>query len=355
MKKTLAIGMPSNRPFAECRESIESAVNFCRKRGYRLAVSDNAGDAVKARELRAMMTDDNLLYIETPPTDMMTNWSTAFDATEGADFVLMMGDDDTIFGFGATPVFDNLPADIVGIRPAIFGYADLQGILCSNSAAIASKNASGRIAEHLTASNGSNIGIFTFWRRDIFQSVMDLWLGPHPTRGTYCDWAVMNGFTSSGRVVSDPGSSYFYNLQNWAGSTKEIAEQTERAYMTSGLPRGASAYGRIFDAADSFIFINRKDSPLSVQERFVAGAFCLDLYIKNYLRNMPRNTAHGNSAQIEKISQKLVGNESIPSIFAVFDEIFEAVRPGLGKAYKDFYAEATGGEWGVFEQLQEAI
>ena len=165
----------------------------------------------------------------------------------------------------------------------------------------------------------------------------------------------MNGFVSSGRVVSDPGSSYFYNLQNWSGSAKDIAEQVERAYMRTGLPQGASAYARIFDAMDSFIFITRKDSPVPAQERFVTGAFCLDLYIKNYLKNLPRNTAHSNSARIEQISQKLAGNDSIPSIFAVCFEIFEAVKPGLGKAYQSFYAEATGGEWGVFEQLQEAI
>lgn len=355
MKKSFSVAIPSNRSFELSRRPLETAIDFCRESGYRLVISDNSGDAVKAQKLREMMTDDNLIYIEKEPCDVLTNWATVFDATEGTDFVLLMGDDDLLFRYGPSPDFSNLPADVVGIRPGIFGFADLKGIICQNTAEIASRNPTERIIEHLETSNGSNIGIFTFWRRDIYKSVTDLWNGPHPTRGAYADWAAMNGLVSSGRVVSDPGSSYFYNLQNWAGSTKEIAEQTERAYLRTGLPRGASAYGRIFDAADSFIFINRKDSPLSVQERFVAGAFCLDLYIKNYLRNMPRNTAHENSAQIEKISQKLVGNESIPSIFAVFDEIFEAVRPGLGKAYKDFYAEATGGEWGVFEQLQEAI
>ncbi|TNE32751.1 MAG: hypothetical protein EP349_00935 [Alphaproteobacteria bacterium] len=355
MKKKLAIGIPSNRPFETCRESIESAVNFCRKSGYHLVVSDNSGDEVKAEKLREMMADDNMNYIETPPTDMMTNWSTAFDATAGYDYVLMMGDDDTIFGFGPSPSFDNIPADIVGIRPGVFGYADLKGIICVNTSQITSKNASERIAEHLTTSNGSNIGIFTFWRRDVFKSIMDLWLGPHPTRGTYCDWAVMNGFVSSGRVMSEPGSSYFYNLQNWAGGAKQIEEQVERAYTKTGLPKGSSAYSRIFNAVDSFIFVNRKDSPVSPQERFVTGAFCLDLYIKNYLNNLPRNTAHTNSAKIEKISQKLVGNDSIPSIFSVFAEILDAVKPGLAAKYKQFYKEAIGDEWGVFAPLQEAI
>lgn len=355
MKKKLAVAIPSNRALDISRRSLESAVNFCRDSDYRLVISDNSGDAAKAAHLRAVMTDDNLVYIEKEPCDVLENWATAFEATEGTDFVLLMGDDDMLFRYGPSPSFDDIPDDVVGIRPAIFGYADLKGIICVNGSAIDSKNPSERIMEHLEASKGANIGIFTFWRRDIYKSITALWNGPHPTRGAYADWAAMNGFVSSGRVVGDPGSSYFYNFQNWAGSAEMIREQVERAYSRVGLPQGTSAYARIFDAVDSYIFINRADSPLSPQERFLAGIFCLDIYLKNYLKNIPRNTAHRNSAQIEKISQKLVGNESVSSIFSVFSEIFEAIRPGLGKAYQSFYAEATGGEWGVFEQLQEAI
>jgi len=354
-EKKLAIAIPSNRPFEACQASLESAVKFARDSGYRLVISDNSGDAVKAQKMREMMTEDNLIYIESEPCDVVTNWSTVFEATEGTDFVLLMGDDDMLFRYGPAPSFDNIPADVVGIRPGIFGFVDLEGILCVNTSQITSQNASERVADHLQTSNGSNMGIFTFWRRDIYKSITDLWTGPHPTRGAYADWAAMNGLVSSGRVIMAPGSSYFYNLQNWAGGAKAIQEQVEQAYTKVGLPRGSSAYAGIFNAVDSYIFVNRKDSPISPQQRFVTGAFCLNLYLQNYLQNIPKNTAHTNSARIEKISKKLVGNDAMASIFAIFTEILEAIKPGLGEEYKTFYAVATDGEWGSFQQLQEAI
>src|SRR5690606_21054869 len=126
--------------------------------GYRLVISDNSGDAEKAKYLRALMTDDNLIYIEKEPCDVLENWATAFEETEGTDFVLLMGDDDMLFRYGPSPSFEDVPDDVVGIRPAIFGYADLQGIICVNGGAIEAENASERIMEHLEASKGANIG-----------------------------------------------------------------------------------------------------------------------------------------------------------------------------------------------------
>lgn len=347
-KARLAIGIPSNRPYAQSGPSIESAVQFCRLRGYALVVSDNSGDADKAQKLRALMTGEGMTYLETPPCGMMENWTAAYDATAGADFVLMMGDDDTIHAYGPTKSYTSVPADVAGIRPAIFGYAEGAGILRVTTGEIKSTVPAQRIVEYLNSAKGSNMGIFTFWRRDVFKSVMDLLMGPHPTHGTYCDWAMMNALVSSGRVIADPGSSYYYNFQNWVGPPAHVQAQVEKAYTKAGLPAGASAYERIFNAVDSFIFINRKDAPITPQERTVAGAFCLDMYIKNYLKALPLDSRHANAAAILAISRKLEGLDGFAEIFAVFDEMMEAIQPVLGARYKDFYLAATGRAWGDF-------
>ena len=277
---------------------------------------------------------------------MIENWFNAFNATEG-EFVLVMGDDDTIFRFTENPAFNNLPGDVVGIKPCVFAYAGHRGILNMNASPIQAAKASDRISENLQSSSGSNLGIFSFWRRSVFQSLMELWFLHHPTRGTYCDWALMNGLVSSGKVVVDPSACYFYNLQNWAGDTEAILRQVEWAFTSSGLPKGSSAYARLFNAIDSYIFVGRKDSPLSPHERKTASMFCLEFYLKDFITNLPRQTAHENAKEILQLSERLAGNHSVTSIFERISDVCSAIRPGLGVEYKDFCGFATGKPWGA--------
>ena len=232
------------RRFVSARESIESAVRFCIKQNMRLVVSDNSGSPEKATALKPLMQGhENLVYLETPPCGMMDNWFLTFNETK-SDFVLMMGDDDTIFSYGDAPTFTNITPDVVGIRPAVMGYSDEGGIIRSYTSEITAPHPTQRVMDHLQTSSGANLGIFTFWRRDIFKSIMDLWFGPHPSKGTYCDWAVMNGLISSGTVLRDPSSCYFYNLQNWMGDAQAVQQMVEKAYTKSGLPPTAAAYSR---------------------------------------------------------------------------------------------------------------
>lgn len=344
-----AIGIPSNRPLERSRESIESAVRFCIKNNMRLVVSDNSGSPEKAAALKPLMQGHaNLVYLETLPCGMMENWFLTFNETK-SDFVLMMGDDDTVFSYGDASAFTNMPHDVVGIRPAVMGYSDTGGILRSYTSEITAEHPTQRVMDHLNTSSGANLGIFTFWRRDIFKSIMDLWFGPHPTKGTYCDWAVMNGLVSSGIILRDPSSCYFYNLQNWMGDAQAVQDMVEKAYVKTGLPAAASVYSRLFNAADSFIFVSRKDNPIPAQERFLTAIFCLDMYLKNYVASLPLASTHPRAKDIAALSQKLVNNDSIPDIFAILFDILEAIESGLGTRYKEFHKSATGKNWGVFD------
>lgn len=342
----LSIGIPSNRPLAESRHAIESAVNLCRHHGYELVVFDNSGSDEKAAALEKIVNGDNLHFIKSEPCDFMRNWFQTFHRTTGK-YVMMMGDDDSVFAYQDAPDFSNLAPDVVGVRPAVMGYAANGGILRVNISHIGGEIASQRILEHMQSSNGANLGIFTFWRRDIFQSVMDLWHDAHPTRGPYCDWSWMNAFVSSGRVAHDPSVCYFYNLQNWSGSAENVGAQVERAYIKGGLPEGTSIYEPILGALDSYIFIARQDSPLDAQEKFLTAVFVMDMYIRRWL-DSPQLGPHANAAAINATLEKLRNLDSIPGIFDVLAEALEAIKPGLAAAYRDFHRKATGLEWGVF-------
>lgn len=344
----LAIGMPSNRHWAESRDAIESALHYCSRNNYLLVVSDNSGDAEKAAACRALMTQENFKYIESKPCGMMENWYQVFDATQDADFVLIMGDDDTIFSFAPMAPIENLGSDVMGVKPDVFSFSLPTGITKLHNGAMLGATGVERINQNLQFSAGSNIAFFTFWRRDLYKSIMSLWHGPHPTRGLYCDWAVIHAMMSSGKVLRLPTSCYYYNLQNWAGTQSQIDEQVERAYVKSGLPAGSSAYHGLFNAVDSFIFINRQDSPLAAQERLLSAIHAFNLYYQGYSQTPPAVSAHANAAAIFSLSQKLNGLDDVPQIFAVIADIFEAIQQGLGEKYKFFYEAAIGKPWGMF-------
>ena len=343
----LSIGIPSNRPLAQSRDAIESARAFCLRNGYNLVVSDNSGEAAKRDWLKDILKGDGLIHIDSPPCEMIDNWFQAFHATTG-DFVLMMGDDDTIFGYEDAPAFTNIPADVIGIRPASIGYGKTEGVMRTYASSINAERGAERVVEYLQTAQGANLGILTFWRRDVFEPIMNLWLKSHPTKATYCDWAVMTAISSSGKVIRHPAACYFYNMQNWLGDSAFVVSQVEKAYAKGGLPPGTVAYERVLNALDSFVFIFRESSPLPYEERFIAAAFTMDLFLKPYRENLPVASKHANAVQINTISQKLVGLDDIPSVLNVLLEIAEAIQPGLAQKYRDFNKAATGREWATF-------
>lgn len=347
-KKKLCIGIPSNRPLERCEASIRSAVDLCRQHHIGLYVSDNSGDAHKQAVLSEMVQGEGLRYVSRPPCGMIENWFDAFNGTEG-DFVLMMGDDDKVFSFGTMIDTGNIADDVAGVRPTVMAYLDPRGITNINFSEIRRDKPMERIVEHIKTSNGSNIGICSFWRRDIFKSIMELHFFAHPTKGTYCDWSLMNGLVSSGKVVKNPMMCYFYDVHNWMGDAAFVQKQVERAFESSGLPGSAAAYATVLNALDSFIYVARKDSPLSREDRVSAGLFCLTMLLENFSQRLPAATAHPNARQINVLAHKLIGNRQAASLFDIALGIVAELQDGLDKKYKTFFEKATGYAYGHIE------
>jgi hypothetical protein len=344
-KKLFSICIPSNRNFSASAGAMQSAINYSKRSGCQLVVSDNAQDAEKEIKLRDMMQGDSFRYLKTPPCDMMTNFLRALNGAEG-EFILMMGDDDSIFHFGESPDFSDLPSNIVGIKPCVIAYTDSRGVVAVNKNPLKASTAVNRITEDLKTTPGGNLTFFSFWRRGILMPLMELWLIHHPTKGNYCDWAMMHALASCGEVAMHPAASYFYNYHNWAGDDQAVLDQVEKAFLAAGLPAGSSAYAHLFNAIDSYIFINRKDSPVEAQERRLAAVYYLDFYLKKYLKKVPRNSTHENAKEILELSEKIDCDASILATFSLISDIFSAIRPGLDKQYKEFSQYAVDKPWG---------
>jgi len=279
---------------------------------------------------------------------MMQNWFAAFNGTDG-DYVLMMGDDDRIISLGSSIDTGGIAPDVAGIRPTILAYLDPRGITNINFAGINSDKPAERIIEHLKSSNGANLGIFSYWRRDVFKSIMELHFLSHPTKGTYSDWALMNGLVSSGKVIKAPMSCYFYDIKNWMGDADFVQRQVERAFEASGLPGSAAAYATVLNALDSFIYVARKDSPLSREERISTGLFCFTMLLENFSQRIPAAATHPNAKEISGLAHKLIGNRNAAGLFDIAIGIVAALQDGLDEKYKAFFEEATGYAYGRIE------
>jgi hypothetical protein len=178
---------------------------------------------------------------------------------------------------------------------------------------------------------------------------MELHFFAHPTKGTYCDWALMNGLVSSGKVIKNPMMCYFYDVHNWMGDAAFVQKQVERAFEASGLPGGAAAYATVLNALDSFIYVARKDSPLSKEDRVSTGLFCLTMLLENFSQRIPAAATHPNAKAINALAHKLIGNRNAAALFDIAIGIVSELQDGLDEKYKAFFEQATGYAYGRIE------
>lgn len=299
MKRSIAL--PSNRNFGRSMEAIDSAEFYCDVTGTELAVSDNSGDPNK----EAVWRNKNY-YKTSEPCVMTENFYKALDSTSG-EFVIVMGDDDRIFSLNEADI--KVESNVVGIHPAVVAFTPEHGIIKADATELNALTAKGRVEQFIMQCNGSNLSFYSFWRRDVFKSVIDLWFNHHPTKGAYCDWAVMKGLASSGKMINDPSTVYFYNISNWAGNNEQLNSQIEKSYVDCGLEKEVAKYAAEIQAVDSFIFINRQDSPTPKDERLEAAQHCIG---------------------------EMDWNEALKMVASF----------GLEDKYREFYLHATGKDWG---------
>lgn len=271
--------------------------------GLEVIISDNCDDFRKTAWLAEYTQGGNAARYESHnECPMLKNFMNAFNGTTG-DFVLLMQDDDRIFS-----IFDaNITAEpnVVGIQPTIQAFAPTHGVALVYSLSLTQETAQDRVIAYEESCRGSNLGLFTFWRRDMLASIMDLWCVQHPMKGAYNDWAITHALVSSGKVIRDTGTIFFKDISNW---TVDAAAETRKLYKACGYEHMAP-HNKLLNAIDGFIMTARKDSPLEHNEKIKAALTCLFPF-------------------------------TFPDVEKVLTE------NGLMDKYRKFYKYATGKEWG---------
>ncbi len=267
----LSICMPSNRPFATSRRAIETALAYCEMRNAILIVSDNSGD-VEKREYWQRRSP-KIKYLVSDGTDAMTNFMTAFLASE-TPFILPMGDDDEIKFNPKIPAFDfaNLPSDHIGVRPITEIWTEEKGTIRVKSFAITSDHPVERIIEYSQAASGDNSAFYSVFRRSAYLDLMDLFNRHHPTKGAYCDWSQVTALISYGKMALDQGTLYRYNISGWQ-SNLLIEKNILKAFTDAGLSEDAQKYEALLRYLDIFVFISSRKSPPTQGEMDDVKAF----------------------------------------------------------------------------------
>lgn len=335
---SLSICMPSNRPLVKAKRSIDSVFSTISDTDIEFVISDNSGDQKKKAYIQGVPRSC-IRYIAGPIT-AFDNWKHAVTNAKG-QYVVVVSDDDIILSTSAAP-FEQLRAsteNVVGARPGFVVFNEKVGLLKASNFGINGPTASERIKEYFQKAQGMNSTLFSAWRKDVLMGVYDAF-SHHPTRGEYADWAIVLALLSTGSVINETSTVFFYDNNNWYGDQDFIKKAVDNLFVNAGLMATDSKHLPLFQAIDSYILINRKNSPLSLPEKRKAGNLALTAYLKSYLDSQVTATQTGLEAYLAA---------SLKSAKTV-DDFFLRVRPllanmGLLEKYENFYYKAVGTEW----------
>lgn len=336
----LTICMPSRRNLEGSRAAIESALAVCEARDALLVISDNSGDEAKKAFWQSRSARIRYVASEAP---------TAFDnmifAVQAADtpFIIPMGDDDLIaVETGVEPIdLSDLPFDYIGAFPAseVFLSAEELGPVVSLS--LEQDDAPERFVSYMTTNVNNNAGFYSIFRREIWLSTLDLFNRFHPTRAAFSDWAISIALFTSGKMASDPGLRYRYNMGKWA--TKGLIEERRtEMFAEAGLPEKAQAYERLFLFLDVFVLVNRVGSPVAIDERQRLGKLAVQLLFSTFIRRVaekPEEYEEGVAALAEMVLEE---QDSFVQ-FQLGLLMAERLQPGLKDKYVRFIQASVSG------------
>lgn len=333
----LTLCMPSNRDLENSRAAIESAVAYCEARDALLVVADNSGDPAK----RAFWQNRSprIRWHETPGTDANANFIAALSAAD-TEFVMLMGDDDQIASDPAVPLFDfaALPADFMGVRPKTQVFSSRRGVFREKTFSIGAAMPGERMVEYNEACGGDNSAFYSIFRREPYLGLMRFYTERHPTKGGYCDWALSLTLFAYGRMAYDPGTIFRYNYDQWS-TTDQLEAKTRDIYRKAGLPEDAKRFEMLLMFLDVYVFLARRDSPLSRDEALNGLTAAAHLIMNGFIRRVDEAPAAYDET-IRYIVDLARAERDIDSRFQLGVAMTEYVQPGLKDRYVAFYHQA---------------
>jgi hypothetical protein len=301
---TLTICIPSHARLVDARASIDSARALLSHNGIEVVVSDNSRDVEKANYYK-LLQENNFRYLESPHNDANDNWRNAINAATG-EFIMMLGDDDILValpGFSVPQPSDL--RDLIGFRPAFALFSPDKGIYRPTNFNVQGERAVDRVKDYLQKNGGSNVTIYSGFRRDAWQSLFTNYIAHHPTRAGYTDWSLMLALASTAPIGLASNLVYLYNNSSW-NSEEKISASNHRAMVMAGLPPEAVQIQPAFQAIDTFAAICRFDSPVPRGEKIEAGLLATNIYF-----NLLLKTLNERLNLEEPPSAKLLGTKKI--------------------------------------------
>lgn len=329
----LSLCMPSNRNLENSRRSIESAVAYCEARDAMLIVSDNSGDAQKQVVLKDL--SPRLVLVESGNASALENMERALDAVR-TTFVMPIGDDDEIRFDANLPAFDlaSLGYDYIGVTPVSVPFTTRHGDMPAKGFALESGDPGERMAAYMAKAQGNNSLYYSMYRRDVFVSLLHAFTQHHPTRGSYCDWALSQALVSYGKMAHDPGTILRYNMDKWDSAGK-IAEMYQALYTGVGLPAGSEKFENLLIYLDVFILSTRPGTPLPQDQRQKLGVAINSRLLGPFIKQVANKPDNFDGVLLHLSNMVLEEKDSF-SQFQIALLMADRVQPGLKDRYVDF-------------------
>lgn len=329
----LSICMPSHRNLENSRRSIESAVAYCEARDAVLIVSDNSGDAQKQAVLKDL--SPRLVLVDSGNASAIENMERALDAVR-TTFVMPMGDDDEIRFDASLPTFDlaSLGYDYIGVTPVSVPFTTRHGDMPAKGFALDSNDPGERMSAYMAKAQGNNSLYYSMYRRDVFVSLVHAFTQHHPTKGSYCDWALSQALVSYGKMAHDPGTTFRYNMDKWDSAGK-IAEMYQALYTGVGLPVGSEKFENLLMYLDVFILATRPGTPLPQDQRQKLALSINSRLLGPFIKQVANNPDNFDGT-VRHLSSMVLEEQDSFGQFQIALLMADKVQPGLKDRYVEF-------------------
>ncbi|GEO83383.1 MULTISPECIES: glycosyltransferase family 2 protein [Alphaproteobacteria] len=330
----LSICMPSNRNLAEARAAIDSALAYCEARDALLIISDNSGDAEKRAYLEGL--SPRLTLIDAGNATLSENLRLALNAATTA-FIMPMGDDDEIRAVEGMPAFDlaSLPYDYVGVLPVSIPFSVARGDMEAKAFALTAEDPGERIAQYSSGAKGNNSLYYSIFRRDVFNSMMHDFLEYHPTKGLYCDWAIIVTMICYGKMAHDPGTVFRYNMSNW-DSAQKTGQSNADLYRSAGLPADAAKFHGLLLYLDVFVLVMRSGSPVPPAERQRLARIVNNRLLASFITGVA-NAPQDYDGTLRHLATMAVDENDSFVAFQIALMMIDRLQPGLKDRYVAFF------------------
>ena len=280
------------------------------------------------------ISSNNFNYLTSNAKNSAENALNAIKNSKGR-FVLNLGDDDKIIKIGNFQVNNNEKDNVIGYRPNFAIWTEKYGITGLSNFSISSDTPLGRVNEYFQKANANNNTLYSFFQRDELLDLCHLLIN-HPFSGVgYNDWAMVLALLTSGKLVSDNSTVIIYNNERWLND-EVIHESVESLFANNGYNKALSNYLHALLGIDSYIFIARKNSKLSKDEKSTVALTVLKSYMTEFMKIVKNNITLFNSSEINKISN-LFACDSHYDYFNAFFKVLELIAPNKINEYKNLY------------------